>query len=214
MKTKAFKTTGLFLFLLTQGATLMAQENQYNYLLTYEGKNGTRTLGLFGELHANGTTVDQDPAVWLGYRIGLIFNGRFSIGAAGYGLGYEREFSAAATPGTYHLEAGYAGMFLDYRIPVTQRLGVNFSLVSAAGIARYKYDKASAADLPWYEEVIDRDNFGVFEPGIGLNYRLGDRWAVGLQATYRHTAPINLEGANEQIFNTFNAGISIRYGIF
>jgi hypothetical protein len=54
----------------------------------------------------------------------------------------------------------------------------------------------------------------VLEPGIEVQTRIGNRWWIGVNATYRFTSPVEMIHTNEDILQTYTAGISLKYGIF
>ncbi|MBC7891776.1 MAG: hypothetical protein H7Y12_06145 [Sphingobacteriaceae bacterium] len=102
----------------------------------------------------------------------------------------------------------------QYMRPIGKNMKISFSILSGAGLAMYKYDKDFAENRPWYQEIIDQETFAVFEPGIDLMAKVSKRWWIGLNGSYRNTSPVKLTGTDDLLFNKFNGGISIRYGIF
>ena len=153
-------------------------------------------------------------AGWLGARVGVVFDHRFGIGLAGYGLSFDHTLSELAEEGTYHLEAGYTGLFIEYLQPLGRNVKLNFSLLSGMGTAQYRYDKEYREGKPWYNEIIDRTDFHLYEPGIELQVRMAGKWWIGAYGTYRLTSPVEIEGAGEDLLQNYTAGISIKYGIF
>ncbi len=212
MKTK---TIILSVLLLLSGLCVLAQENTANnYLFTLKGKNKTHEIGLYGGLSGSYSETLSKPSGWLGAKVGLVFNHKWAFGWAGNALYFDRRLDALATDGTYHLEAGYAGLFAEYMMPVGNSFKINFSILSGRGLAIYKYDKDFAEDRPWYQETIDQETFAVFEPGIELLTKIRGHWWFGVSGSYRNTSPVKLTGTDDMLFNKLNGGISIRYGIF
>lgn len=185
-----------------------------NYLFTLKGKNKTHQVGAYGSLSGSYSETLSKPSGWLGGRVGVVFNQRWAFGWAGSALYFDRRLDELVTDGTYHLQAGYAGLFAEYMLPLGQNFKMNFSVVSGAGLAFYQYDKEYAESRPWYEEKIDQETFHVFEPGVELMARIGGRWWLGINGTYRNTSPVKLMRTDEMIFSKFNGGLSIRYGLF
>ncbi len=211
MKTKIIIAALMFLAFSFQA---FSQETTKDYLWSYQGKNKTKTLGLYGELSGSYTELLTKPAANFGVKAGLVFNKRLTVGLAAYGLSYDRKFNSLVSDGTYHLEAGYSGAFVEYLQPIGDRFKVGASIFSGTGITMYKYDKDYAEARPWYDEVIDQETFAVFEPGVSILGRIGGHWWLGINGSYRTTSPVKLKETSENFLESFNAGVGIRYGIF
>lgn len=211
MKTKTMFTI-FFLTIVFMTSTVKAQPE--NYIWKYQGQKKERTIGLYGGLSYNYAEVMSKPSGYLGYKAGVVINRKFGIGFAGAALNYDRQLNELSEFGTYRLEAGYAGMFVEYIQPIGNRVRLNFFVVSAAGIARYKYDKQYAEELIWYEEVIDQDEYAVFEPGMECNVRIANKWWVGVNGSLKTTSPLDLTGTSENMLEGFSGGITVKYGIF
>lgn len=185
-----------------------------NYVFTLKGKNRTHEVGLYGGLTGTYSETLSESSGWMSAKAGLVFNHKWAFGWGASGLIFDRRLDALVTDGTYHLEAGYAGIFAEYMLPLGQKVKISFSILSGAGLAVYRYDKDFAEDRPWYQEIIDQETFAVFEPGIELMARISPRWWLGLNGSYRNTSPVKLMGTDDLLFNKFNGGISIRWGIY
>jgi len=209
------KTIILSAFIVLVGLCAFAQDNNSkNYLFTLKGKNKIHEIGLYGGLSGTYSETLSKPSGWLGAKIGFVFNHKWAFGWAGNALSFDRRLDKNVTDGTYHLEAGYAGVFAEYLQPIGKNMKISFSVLSGAGLALYKYDKEYAETRPWFQEIIDQETFAVFEPGIELMTKIGSHWWLGLNGSYRNTSPVKLTGTDDMLFNKFNGGISIRYGIF
>lgn len=209
------KTIILSVLIVLVSVCARAQEaSGENYLFTFKGKNKIHQVGAYGSLSGSYSETLSKPSGWLSGRVGVVFNQRWAFGWAGSALYFDRKLDELVTDGTYHLQAGYAGMFAEYMLPLGKNFKINFSVVSGAGLAFYQYDKEYAESRPWYQEKIDQETFQVFEPGVELMARIGGRWWFGINGTYRNTSPVKLMGTDELLFNKFNGGVSIRYGIF
>lgn len=212
MKTKMFLIFILSSLISVQ--TYSQKKERKDYVWQYNGKNKTHTVGLYGGLYGSYSPVNSDAAGYLGYRIGVVFDHRFGIGLAAYGLSYDRTLKEIVSDGNYHLQAGYAGLFLEYIQPISKNLKASVSMLMAQGVALYQYDKDYREGKEWYQETIDRDNFHVTEPGIEIQTRIAGNWWIGANATYRLTSPIKMMGTNESMLQNYSAGISLKYGVF
>jgi hypothetical protein len=80
-----------------------------------------------------------------------------------------------------------------------------------SGFTQFKYDSKYDKELTWTEEVIDRDNFGVFEPTLHAEYMISDNWALGANVVFRSTSPINMLGAKDDLMNNIGFGLSVKF---
>jgi hypothetical protein len=191
-----------------------AQEQAQDYLWTYEGKNKTYELGIYGELSWDYSTLGNDNIGWLGAKAGVVINQRWAFGVTGKALAYDKHLTDLSSEGEYRLESGYSGMFVEYLQPVSENLKLAFTITSAQGIALYRYEDEYAEDLPWHEEIIDVETYGVFEPQVAAMLRVKNNWWIEAHASARNTSPVKMTGTDEKIFTKLNAGIAVKYGIF
>lgn len=195
-------------------ASLSFGQRGETYLWEYEGKNKTNTLGLYGGMSGTFTEVLDKPAGFLDAKVGLVFNQNWTIGIAAKGLAFDHTLNEVVNDGDYRLEAGYAGMYIEYLLPLGHHVKISLSLLSASGIALYRYDKEQVEGKEWYEEVIDQDRYGVLEPGAEILVRLGKKWWIGARADWRSISPLKLKDTDENILDGGETGVSLRYGIF
>jgi hypothetical protein len=212
MKSKSLIT--LMMIALLAGNAYAQKPPVKDYLWKYKGKKKEHTVGGYIGISGSYTEVMSKPAGYLGAQLGIVFDKRYAIGLAGNALWYDYALSEAVSNGTYHLEAGYAGIFFEYMQPLGSRIRLTFSLLTGMGVAKYTYDKAYRDSMPWYQRTIDTRDFSFIEPGIGLMGRVAKKWWIGLNGSYRATSPINLPSAPVNLLNNFSAGISVRFGIF
>lgn len=203
----------LTLFLLATTGASYAQENE-DHLWSIEGKNRSHEVGLYlgGSVHL--TEIDNKLAGSLGAKAGVVFNQRWTLGLAGRAIWYDYRQSELVSNGTYHLEAAYSGLMIEYMLPLSKSFNLNFSLLTGAGLAQYRYDHDFRKEQLWYQEIIDRETFAVFEPGVEIAMKIGERSHLGLQVTYRSTSPLELKDTDAQLLSNATAGITYRYIVF
>lgn len=211
MKTSAI----LSMILLVHSLGIMAQSNgTADHIWTWEGRKKVNTLGVFGTISGSYTQVMDKPAAWFGAKAGVVINRHWGVGLAGYALNYDRQLDEVVTDGTYRLQAGYSGMFVEYFVPLSNWGKLSFSWTSGMGKAFYQYNKAFREDRPWYDEVIDLEKLVVNDLGINFKYRMVGNWWIGANASYGLTSPVNLTGADEYFLRNYRLGIDLSYGIF
>lgn len=194
---------------------LFAQDKLSNdYLWKYQGKEKEHSIGLFAGLNVGYNQLLGKSATMLGYKAGVVFDKHWAIGLGGQAINYDRTLSELVQDGTYRLEGGYSGMFVEYMVPMGRNFKAGISILSGMGVAQYRYTKDFAESRPWYQEIIDTETFAVFEPSIDLQTRIAGKWWVGVYGAYRNTSPVKLMGTDENFLNTFNAGVSLTFGVF
>ena len=212
MKTKVI-LSAMLAVILTAGS--LAQEtNHKDHIWTYQGKKKVNTIGLYAGIYGSYSEVMDKPSSFLGARAGLVFNNRWTIGLAGYALNFDRKLTALSEEGAYRLEGGYSGLLVEYIKPFRQWGKLSVSVVSGMGLVQYRYDKESREGREWYNEIIDKENFAVFEPGMEFQVRLAGNWWIGAYATYRTTSPVDFKGADEDFLENYTVGASIKLGVF
>ncbi|MFH0756728.1 MAG: hypothetical protein V2B15_05530 [Bacteroidota bacterium] len=211
MKTNALLS--IVLALVLSGVAYSQETSSTDDNWSVQGKNRTRTLGFYGGLYGAYSPVGDRSAQWYSARVGVSFNHRWGIGLAGSVLNYDYELSELVTDGTYRLQAGYTGMFVERMLNLAPWSKINLSWTSGAGVAFYQYNKDFREDRPWYEETIDTENFAANELGLELQFKTFGRWWAGLYGSYRLTSPIKLMGTDERFLTDFSAGVSLKYGL-
>ena len=191
-----------------------AQNQTDDSMHRYLFNNGKNRWGLWGQLSGNFSSSDKKNPGWLGARIGTVYNDWLNFGLAGYGLYNENLTYTDGQGRQYRLEAATAGVFIEPRWNVSRRISLGVSLYMGQGLAQYRYDKAYRADMLWTEEIIDQVTFVVFEPGLGAEFRLASKWAVGAGVTYRNTSPLNLWNTGDKVFQVLSAQVSVKFGLF
>lgn len=204
MKTKILMITCLLT------VTSFAQVNNDNYLFNIRE---TR-IGGYVSLGARYTTsLNEDPATFGDVKGVLVFKGGWGLGLVGSGLYYHKTMSNLVNDGTYHFNASYGAIYVEKIFDLNKDFKLSVSVASGSGTAFLQYDKNFQKDKKWTEEIIDQTIFYIFEPGLEFQYRISGNWWVSAYGTYRNTSPLNLIGADEDLFRKFSAGISFKWGI-
>jgi hypothetical protein len=208
------KVVLLFVTLLAN-CMLFAQDSpRKDYIWKYQGKDKEHTIGLFAGLNGGYNELLGKSATLIGYKAGVVFDRHWAVGFGGQALNFDHSLNELVQDGTYRLEGGYSGMFVEYLVPMGRNFKAGISILSGMGVAQYRYTKDFAENRPWYQEIIDTETFAVFEPSVDFQARIAGKWWIGLYGSYRNTSPIKLMGTDENFLNTFNAGVSLTYGVF
>ncbi|MCU0377449.1 MAG: hypothetical protein MUC78_04250 [Bacteroidales bacterium] len=151
---------------------------------------------------------------------GIIINHSYSIGGAGYWIipSQNLSFSGINDTADVYLYGGYGGLKLEYRLNPTKLVSIAFPLLIGGGGAAY----STWGPKDWYNTHHDDlfgnsyiwDSYFVIEPGVtvGINILSFMRMDAGIG--YRLTTGIDLPDVSRDMFNNFNATISMKFGIF
>lgn len=212
MKTKAiFMTAGMVLFtLFSKGQN----KDHANYIWSYEGKKKTTTIGVYSGLGYSYSEISGRNAGFLSARAGVVFNEKWAVGVGGSALNYDYALDELVTDGTYRLQAAYTGMFVEYIQPFGNWGKASISILSGQGLAFYEYNKDFREGKEWYEELIDVEEFAVFEPGVELGFRIMNNWWLTAQASYLTTSPVELLGQNKNFMENYTVGMGVKWGIY
>lgn len=212
MKTKVFIVSAILLLVIM--TTKAQDQTSKSYVWQWQGKTKTHTLGYYGGIYGTYSPVDNRSAQWLSGRLGVVIDKHWGLGIAGSALNYDYHLYKVVNDGTYRLQAGFAGMFIEYLIPIKEWGKVSFSWTTGKGTAFYQYDKDYRENRPWYQEIIDTEDFAVNELGMEVQFRTFRKWWIGAYGSYRLTSPIELMGQDDFFLRNYSVGVSIKYGIF
>ncbi len=199
------------LAVLILSANIFAQENQTEKNLF---KLGDYNFGGYIGTNLKYSQVFDDNSGFLDLKAAFVINHKYSVGFSLTGLYYDKSLDQLVENGTYHIYGSFAGLLLERHFVLSERFKLSLSINSGTGTAYYQYDKDYRENVEWYEEIIDRENFGFFEPGIELQTKISKHFWLGAVSSYRFTSPLKLKGQDEDVFRNLSAGISIKYGIF
>jgi len=164
-------------------------------------------IGTYGTLEAKGTQLDTDfSGLFLGGKIGLVFNDVFVIGGAGYGLiptkkitcpiiGHENENN--------YLTGGYGGLYFEYINSPSKLLHFTANAFIGCGSVTYK---------PYYGnngyDNVD-NSYGhpssfvvVIEPGIDMELNVSKMFKMALGASYRYSPNFKMLHESSDILPT------------
>lgn len=212
MKTKVFIATAILVFV---SVFAKSQNNEHkDHIWSYEGKKKNHTIGSYVGLSGTYSPLKGENSYWLGGRIGIVFDKKWTIGVGGSLLDYDKHLDELVTDGTYRLQAGYGGLFVERLFSIQDWGKIGLSWLSGSGVTFFEYDKEYAESREWYQEIIDIEDFAINELGIELQLRVYRNWWLGAQASYRLTSPIELKGEDEFFLRDYSVGITVKYGIF
>lgn len=200
------------IFVILTGITLFAQENRS--LLSIQTGESKLNLGGYISTNLKYSSWENKPAGFLDLKAAVTFNSKWAVGLSATGLYYDKKLSKIVNDGTYHIYAGYTGIFLERMFYVTDEMILSLGILTGQGEAYYKYDKEYRDGRPWYQEVIDKETFSVFEPSVEIQQNIGGNFYLGLSGSYRFSSPLKLTQTDEKALNTFGGGLSLKYGIF
>ncbi|MFA7288180.1 MAG: hypothetical protein WC055_04810 [Melioribacteraceae bacterium] len=180
-----------------------------NYLF----KIGDTELGGYLGFNGKYSTINSDAGGWVDVRAAITFKSNWAIGVGASGLYYDKKLSKLVNDGTYHLNGGYAGFYVEKFFDISDDIKISVSLLLGNGVVNYIYDKEYRKEKTWTEEKIDETTFTVWEPMVEIQYNLGSNLWLGLNGGFRNTSPIEMIQTDENVFNNFNAGFTFKWGI-
>lgn len=199
---------------LVSALRVTAQEHNNPYIFKYQGKHKMYQVGAYADLGVSFGDKLEKSSFYLDGRIGLVWNQHWAVGFAGSALNYDHRLDELVSEGTYRLEAGYSGLFVEYIFDLTGWARMSASITSGRGLALYRYHKEYAESYQWYEEIIDQETFAVFQPAAELQINLGRHWWIAVRASYRNTSPIKLMGQKDCFMQGVNYGFALKYNLY
>jgi len=158
----------------------------------------------FGEMKAK-------PSANLSLSGSMAITETVLIGLKGTAVWYDHRLNELDAERTYHVESGYAGVTLEKFWAFFDNFRIGISAYVASGFLQYKYDSKYNAELTWTEEIIDKETFQVFEPGLSFTYMLSKNVGMSANVNYRMTSEIKLIETDDTFMNQANFGLGIKY---
>jgi len=167
--------------------------------------------------------MNDDNGVFVGGRMGAIFNDRFSIGLGGYGLtakssfNYDFDGEGPEPIRNVRIGMGYGGLALEYAF--FSQKAIHFTvpvLVGAGGFVFYE-----GTDNYW-DEFNEYESTAAFflEPGINLELNLFKHFRFNMGASYRLVQGTNLDEnglgsvVSDADLSDFVFNASLKFGFF
>jgi len=175
---------------------------------------GDTEIGGYVGLSGRATEIGDETHSVFDAKAVLVLNGSWGLGVTGSAFNYDKSLSALVDDGTYRLEASYGGFFIEKIFSFNKNFKLALSIGTGAGMAQYRYEKDYRKEKRWTEEYIDVVQFAFFEPGIEIEHRIAGNFWIGATGSFRNTSPLELLGTDDQLLQSWNAGISVKYGIF
>lgn len=157
------------------------------------------------------TEVNSLSAAFVGVSGSYNLSENFEIGVKAEGLYYDRKLNKLSNDKTYHLQSGHAGFFVEWHPFGKGDIHFSIPLFMGTGEVSYLYDKEYRKDLIWYEEIIDKTIYSIFQIGVQGEARVYKNWSVALDFGIRNTSPIEMLGTDKDLFNNYEGGLTIKY---
>jgi hypothetical protein len=152
------------------------------------------------------TTVNEQGAVLVGLRGGIIINRSFVLGLAGYGLANDVD----AGPSDYrYLDFGYGGFFVEYVHRPHKLVHVSVHSLIGGGALRHRED--------WYDDWFDgryADAVFVFEPGLDVIVNITKHIRTGIGGSYRMVRDVELGSLDDKAISGLSGTLIFKFGTF
>jgi hypothetical protein len=167
---------------------------------------GEVSHGAFGAVSLRAGEVKNERSVFMGGEAAWVPNQRLILGAGVWALVSENARIDASSEGAEEsapLRMGYGGVLVGYRIAPAAMVHPTASmLIGAGGISA-----AHAAD--------DNDDaFFVAEPALGVELNAASFLRLGVGASYRWVAGVELDGLRDEDLSGLTGELSVRLGRF
>ena len=152
------------------------------------------------------STVNEQGAVLVGLRGGIIINRSFVLGLAGYGLANDVD----AGPFDYrYLDFGYGGFFLEYVNRPHKLVHLTVHSLIGGGALRHRED--------WYDDWFDgryADAVFVFEPGLDVIVNITKHIRMGIGGSYRMVRDVELGSLDDKAISGLSGTLIFKFGTF
>lgn len=167
---------------------------------------GPFSIGFFVGQTSKVTELNGEAGLLMGGQAMFVFNHKFNIGGAGYGLVTPVEPLGAGPSSDDYLVFGYGGMVFE---PVFRaEKAIHFSIPILLGAGAYGERRGY-----WNEPDFD-EPFWVVEPGLNVNLNVFRVFQVGIGASYRYVADAFVADMETEELNGLAGHLSLKFGWF
>jgi hypothetical protein len=164
--------------------------------------------GGFGAVHLRAGEVVDERSLFMGGEAAWVANQRLILGVGAWALVSKNARIVASSGGVDEgapLRMGYAGVLVGYRIAPTAIVHPTASMLIGAGGTSIA-DSQTAGD--------DDDAFFVAEPALGVELNVASFLRLGVGASYRWVAGVELGGLRDEDLSGLTCEFSLRLGRF
>lgn len=150
---------------------------------------------------------------------GLLVNGTYMLGIAGYGLVTDVEFdgiiSETSEPKTLNLHMGYAGVMLGATILRREMIHLSVPVLFGAGSIDVSDQQFFGTNLGSDTDfTIESSVFFVVEPGLQLEFNITKSFRIAAGANYRWVQGSDLRNIEDDQLRDWISTVSFRFGKF
>lgn len=185
---------------------------------------GGSTIGGYGAIGGGYSPINSDNAMVFNARGGVVLGHTLAMGIGGTGFLTEYQYSGVYDKNA-SLVGGYGGVFIELIILGRSPVHVSVPVLIGLGGAAYTTWDNEGQDYERENSVQESTTFGVFEPGIELEFNIASFFRLAAFCTYRYTSSISLtsivDGQTEPIelvepdaLTTYSAGLIFKFGKF
>lgn len=115
---------------------------------------------------------------------------------------------------TYQSEAAWIGLGLRPFLSLGERVEIGLPLKSSTGTVQFRYERPYREELPWDEEIIDRQTVAVYSGGLDAVVHLNNRWSLTAEGGGRVSSPVEVVvDFDRHALNSWYAGVGATYRI-
>lgn len=198
--------------------SLFAQDDEFKTIF------GGRSIGGYGAIGGGFSPINQDNAIIFNARGGVVMGHILAMGIGGSGFFTEYQYNPSLEKKT-SLAGGYGGIFIELIAFGRSPVHVSFPILVGLGGAAYTTWDNEGVDYERENSVEDAATFGVFEPGVELEFNIAKFFRLGAYFTYRYASNIEIKSiidgqaepvdlVNHDALNCYSAGIILKFGKF
>jgi hypothetical protein len=183
---------------------------------------GGRSVGGYGALGGGYTLINNDNAMIFTGRGGVVLGHVLSMGIGGSGFISEYQYDPVLLEKT-SLAGGYGGVYLELILFGRSPVHLSFPALIGLGGTAYTVWSNEGADFERENRIEQTATFGIFEPGVELEFNITRFFRFAAYLNYRYTSnisitklvdnqPVNLVAPDA--LNGYTAGIIFKFGKF
>jgi hypothetical protein len=196
--------------------SVFAQEEEFKTIF------GGRSVGGYGAFGGGYTPINDDNALIFNARGGVVLGHMVAMGIGGSGFLTEYQYNNSLQQKA-SLAGGYGGVFLELIVLGKSPVHVSIPVLVGMGGAAYTIWENEGSDFERENTVEQTATFGVFEPGVELEFNLTKFFRLAAYFNYRYASNIDItkiiDGAPVQLvkpdaLNSYSVGLVFKFGKF
>lgn len=75
-------------------------------------------------------------------------------------------------------------------VGLSERIEIGLPIRTGNGVVQFRYERPHRDEVPWDEEILDREQISVYSAGVDVQFRVAEKWNLTGEAGGRTSSPM------------------------